>query len=390
MDINKDNKVLLHPSFSLKDRWNYTEAIMTNMDIYIIFGDQPRDMIRQLLSTIKIENTIDKHAKIGIKPNLVLASPSSLGATTDPEIVAAVIEYLQGVGFKDICILEGSWIGDRTARAFKVCGYEDISKKYNVPLYDLQQDTYKSYDVGGIELNVCDKVMDIDYLINMPVLKGHCQTRITCSLKNLKGCIPNTEKRKFHTMGLHKPIAYLSKVIKSDLILVDGIVGDLNFEEGGNPVQMNRIIAGQDPILVDAYVTELLGYDVSDVEYIEIADRIGVGSSDVESANIVELNKDNLASKRIEFSRRIQYLASYVDERDACSACYGSLIHALDRLDDKGKLAMIDQKIHIGQAYKGVEVEGIGVGSCTRDCDKSLLGCPPKAKDIIGFLEDVY
>lgn len=362
---------------------------MTKKDIYVIYGDQPKKMIKELLSALEIEKAIDKNAKIGIKPNLVLAKPASSGATTDPQMVEAVIDYLQGAGFNNICILEGSWVGDRTARAFKVCGYEDISKGYKVPLYDLQQDTYKSYDAGGIELNVCDKVMDIDYLINMPVLKGHCQTSVTCSLKNLKGCIPNTEKRKFHTMGLHKPIAYLSKVIKSDLILVDGLVGDLNFEEGGNPVQMNRIIAGVDPVLVDSYVTELMGYEISDVEYIEIADRIGVGSSDVDSANIVELNKDTTASKKIKFSRRIEYLSRYVDEKDACSACYGSLIHALERLDEKGKLGIIDQKIHIGQGYKGMDLEGVGIGSCTRGCDKSLAGCPPKAKDIIGFLESI-
>ena len=34
-------------------------------------------------------------------------------------------------------------------------------------------------------------------------------------------------------MGLHKPIAYLNKAIKQHLIIVDGIMGDLNFEEGG-------------------------------------------------------------------------------------------------------------------------------------------------------------
>ena len=44
-------------------------------------------------------------------------------------------------------------------------------------------------------------------------------------------------------MGLHKPIACLNKAIKQDLIIVDGIMGDLNFEEGGNPVKMNRILA---------------------------------------------------------------------------------------------------------------------------------------------------
>ena len=102
-------------------------------------------------------------------------------------------------------------------------------------------------------ISVCKEVTKLDYLINMPVLKGHCQTSITCALKNLKGCIPNKEKRRFHTMGLHKPIGYLNAIIKQNLIIVDGIIGDLNFEEGGNPVQMNRIIVGKDPVKVDSY-----------------------------------------------------------------------------------------------------------------------------------------
>ena len=33
-------------------------------------------------------------------------------------------------------------------------------------------------------------------------------------------------------MGLHKPIAYLNKAIKSDLIIVDGLIGDLNLKKG--------------------------------------------------------------------------------------------------------------------------------------------------------------
>ncbi len=41
-------------------------------------------------------------------------------------------------------------------------------------------------------------------------------------------------------MGLHKPIAYLNKILKQDLIVVDGIIGDLNFEEGGKPPRSNE------------------------------------------------------------------------------------------------------------------------------------------------------
>lgn len=52
-----------------------------------------------------------------------------------------------------------------------------------------RKDNYKEYDTGGMKINVCDTVMKVDYLINMPVLKGHCQTNMTCALKNMKGCL---------------------------------------------------------------------------------------------------------------------------------------------------------------------------------------------------------
>lgn len=239
--------------------------------IRIIYGDNPKQIVKELLEVIKPEEEIDKNSLIGIKPNLVVAKPSSSGATTSPEIVEGIIEYLKSKGYDKIVIMEGSWVGDRTSNAFKVCGYEDLSKKYNVPLIDLQKDNYKGYEINGLKINVCDYAAKVDYLINVPVLKGHCQTNMTCALKNMKGCIPNSEKRKFHTMGLHKPIAYLNKLIKQSLIIVDGMNGDLNFEEGGNPVQMNRLIAGKDPVLIDTYVAHLMGFSIEEVPYITMA-----------------------------------------------------------------------------------------------------------------------
>lgn len=232
-------------------------------------------MVKELLEVIKPEEEIDKNALIGIKPNLVVAKPSSSGATTSPEIVEGLIEYLKSKERDKIVIMEGSWVGDRTSEAFKVCGYENLSKKYNVPLIDLQKDKYKEYEINDLKINICDYVEKVDYLINIPVLKGHCQTNITCALKNMKGCIPNSEKRKFHTMGLHKPIAYLNKLIKQNLIIIDGMNGDLNFEEGGNPVQMNRIIVGKAPVLIDTFAAHLIGFSIEEVLYIAMAESIG-------------------------------------------------------------------------------------------------------------------
>ncbi|MBZ4645933.1 MAG: uncharacterized protein JG777_1422 [Clostridia bacterium] len=360
--------------------------MMNKNQIYVIYGNTPKTMIKEILTKARIEEEIDKSALIGIKPNLVVAKPSTSGATTTPDLVAGVIEYLQSKGYQNIIILEGSWVGDRTFRAFSVCGYEQLSKLYNVPLVDLQRDKYTEYDAGGVRINVCNKAMEVDYLINMPVLKGHCQTSMTCALKNMKGCIPDSEKRKFHTMGLHKPIAYLNRVVKSNLIIVDGLMGDLTFEEGGTPVQMNRVFVGKDPVLIDAYAAELMGFNLNEIPYIQMAERIGVGSADVSKAEIIELNKD-CDVRKITRSHKVERLSKYIEEKDACSACYGSLIHALERLDERGLLARLRGKICIGQGYKGQQGEGIGIGVCTKGFSKGIPGCPPKAKDIVEFIE---
>ena len=45
-----------------------------------------------------------------------------------------------------------------------------------VPFVDLQRDTSRTYDAKGMQLRICDAAMDGAFLINMPVLKGHCQT----------------------------------------------------------------------------------------------------------------------------------------------------------------------------------------------------------------------
>ena len=66
--------------------------------IRIIYGDNPKQMVKELLEVIKPEEEIDKCALIGIKPNLVVAKPSNSGATTSPEIVAGLIEYLKSKG----------------------------------------------------------------------------------------------------------------------------------------------------------------------------------------------------------------------------------------------------------------------------------------------------
>jgi len=232
----------------------------------------------------------DRGKRIGLKPNLVNASPASNGATTHPEIAAGLIRYLKENGFENLVILEGSWVGASTIEAFSVCGFNDLSKKTGVPLIDTKQDKTRTCDCKGMKIEICESALELDFMINMPVLKGHCQTRLTCALKNNKGIIPDREKSRFHSAGLDRSIAHLNTVIRNDFILVDGICGDLEFEEGGNPVYSGRLFAARDPVLFDTWAAGQIGYKSSDIPYIGLAEKLGIGSADIQKVKVRELN----------------------------------------------------------------------------------------------------
>ena len=330
---------------------------------------------------------IDKYLKPGlsvsIKPNLVVPRPASDGATTHPEIVEGIIRFLRDFGVSKINIIESAWVGDSTKRAFVNCGYEALSAKYRVPLIDLKSDSTTKLRCGDDEIEICDAALATDFLINVPVLKAHCQTLLTCCMKNLKGCIPDSEKRRFHMLGLHRPIAALNALLKTGYCVVDGICGDLSFEEGGNPVEANRIIAGRNPLLVDAYCAELIGYSPDEIEYLRIAKVLGVGKEDTETPKILELNTRNKPIREGKSDRVAVKYRRLIEEDAACSACYSSLLYALHRLDGNVR---VDGKIHIGQGFRGKRGDGVGIGNCARGFENCVAGCPPKATDIIDAL----
>ena len=178
--------------------------------IWKLYGTKYLEMTKRLLEETDLSAVIgDRKKRIGIKPNMVVSSPAEFGGITHPEVVAGIVEYLQENRFEDIIIVEGAWVGDSTADAYRYCGYKELCEQYNVPFVDGQKQKSHAVDCAGMKLNVIDTVDQIDFLINVPVIKGHCQTKMTCALKNLKGLLPNSEKSRFHRMGLHKPIAHL-------------------------------------------------------------------------------------------------------------------------------------------------------------------------------------
>lgn len=361
---------------------------MSKNTIWSIYGSDLKAMAKAVLEAAAVQSDIPKKdALIGIKPNLVLASDACNGATTHPQIVEGIIEYLRERGFENLRMLEGAWVGARTKDAADVCGYTDLAKKTGVPFIDTQPDSATAVDCGGMELKICDSALKLDYLINVPVMKGHCQTRLTCALKNMKGLIPNSEKRRYHAMGLHKPIGHLALGLKQNFVLVDAVCGDLDYEEGGSPVQRDQIFGAYDPVLCDAYACTQLGYSQRDVPYIGIAEALGAGSADLSSLEEIVLAKPSQPMQSPQ--RRVNRLLKRVDQKDACSACCANTVYALLRLDEAGKLQNLASPLCVGQGFQGRDVAGaIGIGRCTAGFRKSVPGCPPAAGAILKFLEN--
>ena len=351
--------------------------------IYEIYGTDAHSMTVSLLRAAHASAMIPDGASIALKPNLVLAGTPETGATTHPGVLSGCIEYLQDAGFTDISVIESSWVGDKTDRAMKVCGYDKVCEQYGVPFYDLKKDKTRTVQTALRPMEITCRALDTDFLIDLPVLKGHCQTAMTCAMKNLKGCLPDREKRRFHADGLFEPIAALGAVLKPKLIIADSICGDLNFEEGGNPIQTNRILLGTDPVQIDTYGCKLMGLQTDDIPYIRLAEQWGAGSMTINDDDIITLNEPSEGMEYPAASGLVKRLTRGVRAESACSACYAALVRALYLAQEEG--LSVPKEIFIGQGFRGKSINGFGIGNCCMGADNSIKGCPTSPDAIIDW-----
>jgi uncharacterized protein (DUF362 family) len=361
---------------------------MEKNEIYLIYGKDIEAMTIRLADEANLASFIGDRAKrIGLKPNLVAAKPASSGATTHPEIAAGLIAYLKRNGFNDITILEGSWTGCSTIQAFKACGFSKLADETGVKLIDTKHDKTRTCDCKGMKLEICESALAIDFMINLPVLKGHCQTRLTCALKNNKGLIPDREKSRFHAIGLTKPIAHLNTVIRNDFIIVDGICGDPNFELGGNPLYRGLLYAAKDPVLCDTFAASVIGCSLNAVPYIGLAGKLGIGSADIKSAKVRKLGEGDAQSNAVSAQGgKVGQFAPYIAEDKACSSCYASLIFALSKMSSS-RLEGLKEKLCVGQGFKGKH-GNIGIGQCCSGFKRFCPGCPPSGEEVLEFLSN--
>ena len=85
-------------------------------------------------------------------------------------------------------------MGASTMEAAQKNGILEVCRRHGVPFADMKKEPGVTCRAEGLELHVCRKALEMDYLINLPVVKGHGQTKVTCALKNYKGTDPGRRK----------------------------------------------------------------------------------------------------------------------------------------------------------------------------------------------------
>jgi uncharacterized protein (DUF362 family) len=122
--------------------------------------------------------------------------------------------------------------------------------------------------------------LEADKYINLPVLKQHSMATLTIGIKNIMGVIGGN-RGSIHN-DFERKIVDLNSVIRPTLTIVDATrVLRRNGPVGGNLKDvdpMRQVIAGIDPVAVEAVAAEVFGIPYKQLGYIMLSESRGLGS----------------------------------------------------------------------------------------------------------------
>jgi uncharacterized protein (DUF362 family) len=257
--------------------------------VAIIKGSDPTETTVKALESLKqdLNVVLSIEKPILIKPNYITAQHPSTGITTDGRVVEGVVKFLKEHGQNDIIIGEGSGWAD-TFEAFKVAGIDKISEKWKVKLVDLNKDVFvEVYPPNPLALKKVEvaKTALESVIISVPKLKVHRLATVTLGIKNIMGALAS--KGNMHNGRLNENIADLASVLKPSLTVIDGVIAGEGHETSGNPVKMDLVIAGTDPVAVDAVGAAVMGIQPAEVKHLVLAEKKGLGTCRLENIEVI-------------------------------------------------------------------------------------------------------
>ena len=241
------------------------------------YGQRVYETVRLLLE----EHQVDVRGRdVLVKPNLVEFEPESF-INTNPLLVHAAVEAFRSRGAASVRIAEGPGHRRDTLDLAEAAGYFKIVPKFEDSFVDLNLDDVTRVNLPRQfsrlgKLYLPNTALRAGLLVSMPKMKTHHWVGATLAMKNLFGLVPGAvygwPKNVLHWAGISESIADLHSAFPRQFAIVDGIVGmQGNGPIQGTPKSAGVLVAGSDPVAVDATCCRIMRINPYRIDYLRLA-----------------------------------------------------------------------------------------------------------------------
>lgn len=254
-------------------------------ELVVIQGSDPGQMVRKALSELGgIARFISPGDNVIIKPNIAWDRAPEQAANTNPQVVSEVVRLCREANAKRVVVTDISCNDPR--RCYQRSGVAEAAQTAGAKVIMPDKKKFKDTNLNGEMLSVWpvfEPFLQADKIINIPIAKHHSLTGVTLGMKNWYGIIGG--KRSQLHQFIHESIADLASFVRPNLTILDAFrVLIRNGPTGGNladVVQKNMLIAGTNPVAVDAYAAkEFWDLDFYRLRYLQLAQERGLGQAD--------------------------------------------------------------------------------------------------------------
>src|SRR5271169_4965388 len=266
-----------------------------------------QDLAAVLYETLREFDLPVKDKTVLLKPNFVGLDPLGV-MNTHPGVIAAARESFLRLGAAQVLIGDGPAMDRDTEAIIESVRLREFTGPLGRTFVDLNVDDVKRIALSTRasrlkELYLPKTVLGVDFVVSMPKLKTHHWAGVTLSLKNMFGVIPGScygwPKNILHWAGIDRAILDINAAVRPDFAIVDGIIG----MEGNGPIQgvskpAGVLIAGDDPVAVDATCARIMGLAPERINHIAHAATL---LGHIDAQKIRQLG-ESIASARTPFA----------------------------------------------------------------------------------------
>ena len=253
-------------------------------------------MVRAVLEALGgMERFVKRGDDVIVKPNICVAYHSyEYAATTNPEVVAALVELCLEAGARRIRAMDQPF-GGTAEQAYERSGIEEAVRAAGGQMEVMNHLKFRETPIPtGRDITawpVYEDALEADVLINVPIAKHHNLARLTLGMKNLMGVIQ--QRNQFHS-NLGQRIADLNSLVRPALTVVDAVRLLMDHGPTGGSLDdvklANTVIASPDIVAADAYASALFGLTGADVPAIRAGAELGLGTMDLTGVAVQELS----------------------------------------------------------------------------------------------------